>query len=269
MKVYDCFPFDNEFDMLELRFKELYDVVDHFVIVECFETFRRQPKPLHFWDNRSRFSPFLDKVIHVVDRTILPLPAPCGDVDFSRDWHQRNELASALTDCNDDDVIFLTDVDELPNREQVWSHLPGLQTRLRLLMTLHYFFFDCVGGEWKLPLVAPYRIFKQSLPQFHREDCADIDGRIAQAGWHMCAFGGPERVAHKSNVSAHLVFGSPPFNDIEHIRRCMATPCDVALRPEVHMKFVDVASLTLPQTVAKNIDHYQKLGWFKEGALKL
>ena len=33
-KIYDCFNFYNEMDLLELRFNELYDVVDHFVLVE-------------------------------------------------------------------------------------------------------------------------------------------------------------------------------------------------------------------------------------------
>ena len=33
-KVYDCFTFFNELDLLEVRLAELYNVVDHFVIVE-------------------------------------------------------------------------------------------------------------------------------------------------------------------------------------------------------------------------------------------
>ena len=33
MRIYDCFTFYNEFELLELRLKALWDVVDRFVIV--------------------------------------------------------------------------------------------------------------------------------------------------------------------------------------------------------------------------------------------
>lgn len=38
MKIYDCFTFFNEFELLELRLETLYDAVDYFVIVEANKT---------------------------------------------------------------------------------------------------------------------------------------------------------------------------------------------------------------------------------------
>jgi len=46
MKIYDCFPFRNELDLLDLRLSEIYDHVDHFVIVEATSTFQSAPKTL-------------------------------------------------------------------------------------------------------------------------------------------------------------------------------------------------------------------------------
>ena len=43
-KVYDCFMFFNEYEVLDLRFHELYDHVDHFVIVESCEGFTGKSK---------------------------------------------------------------------------------------------------------------------------------------------------------------------------------------------------------------------------------
>jgi beta-1,4-mannosyl-glycoprotein beta-1,4-N-acetylglucosaminyltransferase len=37
--VFDAILFSNEMDMLEIRLRELYDVVDKFVIVESDHTF--------------------------------------------------------------------------------------------------------------------------------------------------------------------------------------------------------------------------------------
>jgi beta-1,4-mannosyl-glycoprotein beta-1,4-N-acetylglucosaminyltransferase len=54
MKIYDCFTFYNEFDLLEIRLEELYDVVDYFVIVEGNRTFQNSSKPYLFLENISR-----------------------------------------------------------------------------------------------------------------------------------------------------------------------------------------------------------------------
>ena len=46
MKIYDCFTFCNEFDLLELRLRELYDHVDYFVLVEANKTFQNKDKDI-------------------------------------------------------------------------------------------------------------------------------------------------------------------------------------------------------------------------------
>jgi beta-1,4-mannosyl-glycoprotein beta-1,4-N-acetylglucosaminyltransferase len=48
MKIYDCFPFFNELDILEIRLNELYDVVDYFVLVESRCSFSNNPKLLFY-----------------------------------------------------------------------------------------------------------------------------------------------------------------------------------------------------------------------------
>lgn len=51
MKIYDCSIFRNELDLLEIRLKELYNHVDHFVIVEATHTFQGEPKELVLKNN--------------------------------------------------------------------------------------------------------------------------------------------------------------------------------------------------------------------------
>ena len=50
---------------LQIRFNELYEVVDYFVLVECRVTHQNRPKPLYYQDNLERFSRFRSKVIHI------------------------------------------------------------------------------------------------------------------------------------------------------------------------------------------------------------
>jgi GT2 family glycosyltransferase/SAM-dependent methyltransferase len=65
-RIFDCFIFFNELELLELRFNELNHIVDKFVIVESRYSHTRQPKPLYFEENKQRFTKFLPKVEHVI-----------------------------------------------------------------------------------------------------------------------------------------------------------------------------------------------------------
>ena len=56
MKVYDCFPFFNELDVLEIRLKELWDVVDVFVLAESNLSHSGKPKEYIFENNKQRCS---------------------------------------------------------------------------------------------------------------------------------------------------------------------------------------------------------------------
>lgn len=66
MKIIDCFPFFNEFELLEIRLKELWDTVDYFVIAEANITQSGIPKPYYLLDNWERFRPYAEKIIHVM-----------------------------------------------------------------------------------------------------------------------------------------------------------------------------------------------------------
>ena len=65
MKVYDCFPFFNELDVLEIRLKELWDVVDVFVLAESNLSHSGKPKEYIFENNKERFSQWMSKIRHI------------------------------------------------------------------------------------------------------------------------------------------------------------------------------------------------------------
>ena len=64
-KVFDCFTFLNEFDVLKLRFELLDPVVDYFVISELELTHQWNEKPLYFKENRSLFEKYAHKIIYI------------------------------------------------------------------------------------------------------------------------------------------------------------------------------------------------------------
>ena len=64
MKIYDCFIFNNEVDLLKLRLNILDDVVDKFVIIEGKKTFSGNDKESIFLKNKEKFSRWEDKIIY-------------------------------------------------------------------------------------------------------------------------------------------------------------------------------------------------------------
>ena len=119
MKLFDCFVFHNEFDLLEIRLREMGDYVDHFVLVEANQTQRGGRKPFYFAENRDRFASWADKIIDIQIEFPDELPPALGvyknrrKADWERENYQRNCIARGLEVCSDDDLILLSDVDEI------------------------------------------------------------------------------------------------------------------------------------------------------------
>lgn len=112
MRVYDCFTFYNEFELLELRLKALWDVVDCFVIVEANRTFTNKPKDFNLIKRRDDFKEFAAKIRYIpADLSKIPFK---GTGDWSIEYAQRNAIAHGLTDAAPDDFVMIGDLDEIP-----------------------------------------------------------------------------------------------------------------------------------------------------------
>lgn len=95
-------------DLLEVRLNELYDKVDHFVLVEARETFTGNSKPLYYDENKERFQKFQDKIIHIILEGRFETTN-----QWAREFYQRNQLMQGLTECEPDDLILISDLDEI------------------------------------------------------------------------------------------------------------------------------------------------------------
>lgn len=112
MKIYDCFTFFNELELLELRLASLYDVVDCFVIVEANKTHANIPKPFNFYEHLHDYEKYLPKIHYVMDNSVVPYK---GVGDWSIENNQRNSIMKGLTDAAPDDLIMISDADEFPD----------------------------------------------------------------------------------------------------------------------------------------------------------
>ena len=127
MKIFDCTTFYNENLMLEVRFNILNDFVDKFVISEAKYSHSGEKKKLNF--DINKFKQFKKKIIYlVIDNepdSLIYKKNESGTMfendndkrtnSIKRIAHQRNKLLSGLEDANDEDYIFYSDNDEIPN----------------------------------------------------------------------------------------------------------------------------------------------------------
>ena len=145
MKIFDCFTFFNELEILELRFMELYTSVDYFVIVEANRTHNGTPKEFIFEKNKSRFKKWIDKVIYV---KVEDMPEYNPDDVFRLEYHQRNAIWRGINGvAKVGDKILVSDCDEIPDVDALKANLKN-DFRQTFKMTLFYYYVNnaCLGS---------------------------------------------------------------------------------------------------------------------------
>ncbi len=126
MKIFDCFMYFDEEIVLDLRLNILNKYVDYFVIVESVFTHKGDKRDLQF--NPKKFEKFKDKIIYLI---YDEHPDKIEEVKYNdseneksrkyifnaayRENGQRNFILQGLNNANDEDLILVSDVDEIPN----------------------------------------------------------------------------------------------------------------------------------------------------------
>ena len=114
MAIFDCFQFFNEEHIAEIRFNILNEFVDTFVIVESTVDHQGKKKQLRF--DKNKYQKFKNKINYiVVDDTPENIKKPHRGGESLVEQHQRNSIMKGLRKANDDDLIIISDVDEIPD----------------------------------------------------------------------------------------------------------------------------------------------------------
>jgi hypothetical protein len=217
--IYDCFPFFNELDLLEVRLRETASCVDWFVIAEAPVTFQGNPKPLYFHDNRQRFQNFLHQIRHVVVAD-MPDRMPDGSPldQWSREYHQRNSLKRGLGDAAESDLIIISDADEILRQNAIEEAAFRDDFSFFEVDFFNYYLdwriVEWPVGPWIKPYAAPWRIVRDMPDLSHPramdplgylgEIGRDVEaGIIRDAGWHFSWLGGPQRMVEKLEAFSH------------------------------------------------------------------
>ena len=122
MKIIDCTTYYSEDLMLDIRFNILNEFVDKFIIVEAKHSHSGEKKILNF--NINNFPKFKDKIEYLIIEN-----EPEGIIkntnessikrmnSLLRIEQSYNYISNALKDVSEEDLICLSDNDEIPNFE--------------------------------------------------------------------------------------------------------------------------------------------------------
>jgi len=229
MAIYDCFQFFNEEHILDIRLNVLNEFVDFFVIVESTTDHQGKYKKLYF--DSKKFKKFENKIIYIiVDDTAEAIKKPHVGGESLVEQHQRNSLTRGLKNCEQDDLIILSDVDEIPdlnklnlfdrkNKYAVFSQ-KMFGYKLNLLNETEANWHGskiCLRKDLKSPQWLRNLKFKKY--PFWRIDKPRNLQIIQNGGWHFAYLQNPKNISKKIKSFAHGEFNKENFVNEENIKK--------------------------------------------------
>ena len=293
MKIFDCFMYFDEEILLDLRMNILDKYVDYFVVVESIFTHKGDERKLHF--NHKRFKKFENKIIYLVydekPKDIKEILKNDIEPDISnkfiinallRENGQRNFIINGLKDADDDDYILVSDVDEIPNLEEVdFSKINQKILLFRQDMFYYKFNLNLPNFSWtgtkgckKRNFISPQwlRNIKDRKYNFLRFDTFFSKTKymnikiIDNGGWHFTNLKNAKEIEYKlKSYLHHREFDVNPISsdEIKKIMNDKIAIYDLSLDKRTqkigHGKKLQKYSLEkLPKFLQNNIVNYQE-----------
>ena len=230
MKIFDCFMYFDEEQVLDLRLNVLNKDVDYFVIVESIYNHKGEKRDLLF--DIQKFQKFSDKIIYLIYDKIPKLVEPIDISDDIKDKDrkyimnavyrenaQRDFILEGLKDADNNDLILISDVDEIPKLSSLSLDQIGDEIIL-FKQDMFYYKFNLVLPNFKWTGTKAVKKRKLKSPQwlrnvknkkypFYRIDSMLSDKKyinikiIDDGGWHFTNMKTPEMIQHKLKSYLH------------------------------------------------------------------
>ena len=258
MAIYDCFQYFNEDQMLDLRFNILNENVDYFVISESTKDHQGKNKKLNF--NINNFSKYKDKIRYIVadftkDKNFIEHKGGESIIE----QHQRNCISKGLVDADDNDLIILSDSDEIPDLNKLNQIKPKIKyTAFSQKMFMYKLNLQNLNeSNWigskislkkNLPELQKLRDLKFKKYPFWRID--KLTQQIIKGGWHFSFLQKPSDIARKIKSFSHGEFNQNKFINEKKIQEKISKNEDIFERG-FDLKKIDIDE-TYPGYIRRN-----------------
>ncbi len=269
MKIYDCFTFNDENNILEIRLNELNQYVDFFVIIEFGENHQGNKKGekidkklLHKFKNKIKYYYFekFEKKLN----------------SWEKESFQRNQIEVGLKEAKKEDIIMISDVDEIPNlngfdfsnvKDYVFafSQLHSMY-KLNLIRNENWIGTKLCKKEiftspqWLRALKVKKKYNFLRIDKFFSKTYYSKFLIIDQGGWHIGWLKNSDEIIEKINSYAHTEHNIPKFNNKDYIEDCISKNLSfldnddkLNLKKEIHF---------LPKYILDNQNKFKE--WIKK-----
>ena len=261
MKLIDCFMYFDEDLVLDIRLNTLKDKVDKFIIAEATKNHAGEDKKLNF--KIENFSKFRNKIRYIViDDLPLSVKSPKKDwhENHARDQFQRNAIERGYKEFDDEDLIMISDIDEIPNPKKIEEFKiknkfacflqKNFQSKINLL--------NITDGDWPGTKICQKKYLKS--PQWLR----DIKTKkksfwkifkkniqvINNGGWHFSFLKNPESIKKKIMSYSHQEYNKEEFTNVKLIKEKISLGQDLFQR-KISYKKIDIDE-TFPDYIVSN-----------------
>ena len=267
MSLYDCFMYFDEDVILDLRLHTLNEYVDTFVIAEATRDHAGREKKLNF--DIKNFPKFKDKVKYLVIDD-LPINVKSTKKNWAsnhlRDQYQRNSLAKGFKDCDENDLIMISDIDEIPNPLKFSEfkienrYACFMQKNFQLKLNL----LNITDKNWmgtkiikKKFLKSPQwlRNIKTAKPAFWKFYKPRQPQLIYDGGWHFSFLKDAYGISKKIKSYSHSEYNKPEFTDERKIKERIMKKIDIFDRNYKYDR-IEIDQ-TFPKYIRENIDKFQ------------
>lgn len=239
--VYDSFYFFNELDILEIRLEVLNDYVDKFVIIESDRTFSGKKKESIYSQNKARYEKFESKIIHywienspfdrdsvtsvlhdssasqIMKRIALRtlnsknVPLGPGNEHWTTEAFQKESLHLALSDLKNEDIVFVSDVDEIWNPQ---AKMRFNQKSIYIFKQIPYLYkLNNRSNEhwhnWTGSMMSTYEKIRDSCINDMRTHGRLPRIRILFGGWHFSFQSNADGIIEKLKSYGHQEINTP------------------------------------------------------------
>ena len=195
-KVYDCFTWWCELDLLKLRLSILDPFVDYFVIVESRQTFSGNPKPLYLQENIEQFAMWKDKLIIIT--------APNIELKDPNNLFERHYLAYELLEekvmeiGESEDICFMSDADEVWNPD-ILNQIDDYPHSLYQIAYAYWLNNRC-SEQWTGTLMTKV---KNVFEGFNKLNRTAKPFPLENGGYHFTNLGGAKMIIEKIKAYDH------------------------------------------------------------------
>jgi len=259
MKIYDGCIFYNEFDLLELRMNELWDIIDKFIIVESNETFANNFKPLYLRERLAQDDNFrkkyIDKIIHII---IKDMPKMANGNRWPQEEHSFNaiDIGFIQAKAKEDDIILVSAVDEIPKKETLLKCINKIDDGpYCMVQKFYYYYLNClnVSQIFHGTAISKYKYLTTPNDFIINRRFFNL---IENGGWHFSYLGGIETIIEKLESFSHSEYDNPYFKDLKRLQTKIENNEDIFER-NIQYAIVPINE-SYPKYILNNLNKYSQ-----------